>query len=109
MYFEIVVFTASGKEYADAVINSLVDIKPFISHRLYWNHVTLVHSDLGVAYVKDISKLGRPLDSVFIVDDQPQNFSSHPERGLHISEWRGDPSDRELERVGLEVLNRLIE
>ena len=41
-HFEIVVFTAAGKEYADAVIDSLADCKDSISHRLYWDHVTVV-------------------------------------------------------------------
>jgi len=43
-YFEIVVFTAAGKEYADAVIDSLTDCKDSISHRLYWDHVTVVNA-----------------------------------------------------------------
>ena len=40
--FEIVVFTAGGQEYADAVLDSLVDCYHCISHRLYWDHVTVM-------------------------------------------------------------------
>lgn len=32
---EIVVFTESPKEYADAVINSLKPLQQFVTHRLY--------------------------------------------------------------------------
>lgn len=39
--FEIVIFTASGREYADAVIDSMREIKHLISHRLYWDHITV--------------------------------------------------------------------
>ena len=40
IHFEIVIFTASTQEYADAVIDSL-PCKEFISHRLYWDHLTV--------------------------------------------------------------------
>jgi TFIIF-interacting CTD phosphatase-like protein len=39
--FEIVVFTAANKEYADTVLDSLSDCKFYISHRLYWDHVSV--------------------------------------------------------------------
>ena len=39
--FEIVVFTAANREYADTVIDSLSDCKFYISHRLYWDHVSI--------------------------------------------------------------------
>ena len=39
--FEIVVFTAANREYADTVLDSLSDCKFYISHRLYWDHVTI--------------------------------------------------------------------
>ena len=46
-HFEIVVFTAGGQEYADAVIDSLAECRNCISHRLYWDHVTIVNKDAG--------------------------------------------------------------
>jgi|TARA_B110000285_G_C14837991_1_gene474016 TFIIF-interacting CTD phosphatase-like protein len=38
--FEIVIFTAGNKEYADGIIDS-VGWKDFVSYRLYWEHVSL--------------------------------------------------------------------
>ena len=38
--FEIVIFTAGNKEYADGIIDS-VRWKDFVSYRLYWEHVSL--------------------------------------------------------------------
>lgn len=115
VHFEIIIFTASTQEYADAVIDSL-PCKEVISHRLYWDHLTVfgrqepsqkdgigpfsMTSDGGAdelndiseggpepkqsspfsiaepqepsasIYFKDISRLGRPLESIIIVDNE---------------------------------------
>ena len=47
VFDEIVVFTASAREYADAVIDSLSDVKHLINHRLYWEHVSKVQKATG--------------------------------------------------------------
>ena len=45
-HFEVIVFTAGGQEYADAVLDSLAECKDYISHRLYWDHVTMVKTGM---------------------------------------------------------------
>jgi CTD small phosphatase-like protein 2 len=89
--FEIIVFTAANREYADTVLNSLRDCKFYISHRLYWDHITVAEnvSEGGVSdsqeqmtYYKDLSKLGRDLSKTIIVDNLPENFSLQPENGI---------------------------
>ena len=42
LFDEIVIFTASNREYADAVIDSLKEVKHLIHHRLYWEHVSII-------------------------------------------------------------------
>ena len=68
-YFEIVVFTAGLKDYADWIINDM-DKQGFINHRLYRDHTK--HKN-GV-YVKDLSKLGRDLRKIIIIDNIEENF-----------------------------------
>lgn len=41
-WFEVVIFTAGGQEYADAILDSLDDCKQYIDHRLYWDHVSIM-------------------------------------------------------------------
>ena len=65
-YFELVVFTASTKEYADPIIN-FMDVEKLIHHRLYREHLTN-HNDL---MVKDLTKLGRDLKHLIIIDNVP--------------------------------------
>ena len=93
-YYEIVVFTAGLKDYADWILNDF-DRQGFISHRLYRDH-TKYRS--GV-YVKDLSKLGRDLARTLIIDNIEENFCAQPDNGIPIKGWYHDPSDRELEKM----------
>ena len=69
-YYEIVVFTAAVAEYAELVVKKLDPLCKRISHVLSRKHITIINSQIS----KDLSKLGRDLDSVIIVDDKPDNF-----------------------------------
>lgn len=65
-YFELVIFTASTKDYADPIIN-LMDVDKLIHHRLYREHLTNHHDIM----VKDLTKLGRDLNHLIIIDNVP--------------------------------------
>lgn len=69
--FEIVIFTAASKDYADWILDVLDGgEKKYISHRLYRHHTQY---DDGV-YVKDLNILGRDLKKVIIIDNIKDNF-----------------------------------
>lgn len=51
---------------------------------------------IGTAYIKDLSKLGRDLRKTVIVDNMPSNFQLQHENGIFIKTWLGDPGDRVL-------------
>lgn len=92
-YYELVVFTAGLKDYADWILNDL-DRSGYISHRLYRDHTKCKH---GV-YIKDLSKLGRDISKCIIVDNIEENFQAQPDNGIPIKGWYHDSSDRELEK-----------
>ena len=94
-YFELVVFTAGLKEYADWILNDL-DKARYISHRLYRDDTKQKN---GV-YVKDLSKLGRDMEKVIIIDNIEENFQNQPKNGIPIRGWYSDPLDNELEKYG---------
>lgn len=62
--FEIVVFTASQRLYADKVLD-LIDPKHRISHRLYREHCIVINKTY---YLKNLKILGRNLSQTIIVD-----------------------------------------
>jgi CTD small phosphatase-like protein 2 len=48
------------------------------------------HNDV---LVKDLSKIGRDLKSLIILDNVPQNFILQAENGIFIKSWLGDDKD----------------
>ena len=91
-YFEIIIFTAALKNYADIVIDS-IDPNNKVMGRLYRNHTNKV----GDINFKVLSKLGRDLKNVIIIDNNSCNFGLQPKNGLLIRDFEGDENDDELD------------
>ena len=90
-YFEIVLFTAAEEDYTDIVLKEL-NKNNYISHVLCRKYTELNNN----SYIKDLSKLGRDLSKVCIVDNNKDNFCLQPENGLFISSYYGEQNDNEL-------------
>jgi TFIIF-interacting CTD phosphatase-like protein len=69
------------------------DGQPCVSGRLYRQHAVTIrtkHDNQQIRYVKDLSKLGRPLDKVIIVDNLKENYSWQKANGINITTWHDD-------------------
>ena len=93
-FFEIIIFTAGTKDYADKILNQIDKNKVWIKYRLYREHLTFDNEELSI--FKDLSKLGRDLSKTIIIDNREENFVLQPNNGLLIKTWNGDFEDREL-------------
>ncbi|KAG2450504.1 hypothetical protein HYH02_005005 [Chlamydomonas schloesseri] len=101
--FEVVLFTAAGESWATCAMQRIDPDGRIFDTRLYRDH-TVSHDDWP--WVKDLSRLGRDLARVVIVDDNPLMFMYQPDNALHVAPY--DPQvtghrDDVLEQV-LDVL-----
>ena len=44
-------------------------------------------------YLKDLSRIGREIENMIIVDNMPQNFNLQKENGIFIKSFYGDDND----------------
>ena len=99
-YCEIVIFTASTQYYADIVIDGL-DCKDKIDYKLYRQHTDFIDG----THIKDLSKLGRNLSKIIIIDNLEDNYVLQPKNGLNIIDFEGDENDNELIYLMKDLLN----
>jgi len=90
-YYEVVIFTASLSLYANPLLDML-DQDKVIEHRLFRESCVL-H---GQAYVKDMSKLGRKMKDIMIVDNSPLSYAFQPTSAIPITSWFDDRKDTQL-------------
>ena len=102
--FEIVIFTAALKDYADSILDILDPNKILINYRLYRHHTSLS----GITFCKDLSKIGRDLSRTLIIDNLADNFKLQPNNGIPISTWIDDMKDTQLNDLS-KILKNLIE
>lgn len=91
--FEVMIFTASHKCYADVVLDYLDPDHAYIHHRLYRENCVMVE---GI-YLKDLRILAnRSLRDMVIIDNAVYSFGYQLDNGVPIISWYEDPYDREL-------------
>ena len=104
-YYEIIPFTSASRDYADIALDLIEknERKKYFEKRLYREHTT----QFGMKYVKELSKLGRDLSKVIIVDNLSQCFKLNTENGILISSFFGeDENDKaliELQKILIKI------
>jgi len=91
--YEIIIFTASQREYADKVID-IIDPQNLIKKRLYREHC--IRTPEGV-HIKDLRIIkNRELQNIIIVDNSLYCFGFQLANGIPILPYYGQDDDIEL-------------
>jgi hypothetical protein len=86
-YYELVSFTNESKEFSDKILKEIEkNNKNYFDYNLWKDHTTFHRNK----FVKDISKLGRDIRKIIIIDDDPTNFELNPDNGIQISPYLGE-------------------
>ena len=87
-YYEIIIFTAGLKEYAEIVLDLIENRfgKKIFDYRLYRENT--IPNDEGV-FIKDLSKIGRSIQKIIIVDNTKENYELQKDNGIEIKSYYG--------------------
>ena len=92
-YYELVLYTAATREYADYFLRRIDPKNLFGENILTREHVKFD----GDFAIKDLRLLGRDLRKTIIIDNLEENFSrTTPDNGIHCSDFEGCFDDAEL-------------
>ena len=104
--FDVGIFTASVKEYADAVISFLDPENKLNKYRLYKNNCINFNDSF---IVKDLRILkGVDLKNVILLDNSMYSFASQLKNGILINSFYYDKNDNELFNVLGYLINFIL-
>ena len=89
--FEIVIFTASIKNYASPLID-IIDRNNICKHRLFRDDCLMING----TFIKNLELLNKNLKDVIIIDNSSKSFLLHPQNGIKIKSFINDLNDKEL-------------
>jgi len=95
-YFEVVAFTASVKNYGEAILNYLDPENELFDHRFYRDSCVYYNS----TYVKDLRIFeGEKMEDLILVDNAVYSMSFQLDNGIPIIPFYDDKEDDQLEKL----------
>ena len=92
-HYELVLYTAATREYADYFLR-LIDHKGLFKSNILTREHCVFENEYAI---KDLRLLGRDLRKTLIIDNLKDNFDkTTPDNGIHITNFEGCFDDEEL-------------
>ena len=104
-YFEIIIFSLFTQKIADYIINFIEKKEKYFEYRLYVQHATIIENE----FIKEIKRIGRPIDKIIIVDNFSQNYKTNKKNAINIKSYFEknckDNTLIELEKILPKIIN----
>ena len=100
-YYEIILFTEGSESYSELLIKAIEENKKYFEYKLFRQHTVIIGND----FIKDLTRIGRPLNSIIIIDNYPQNFRLQEANGINIKSFFGDDDE---DNTLIDLMNILI-
>ena len=84
-YYESILFTEASEAYTELIMEAF-NKNEFFEYKLYRQHCIINGED----FIKDLQRIGRPLDKMIIVDNIAQNFRMQKNNGILIKPFYGE-------------------
>ena len=94
-FCELITFTSASKEYAKPIINEIELKTKYFDYCLFREHSIICGND----FVKDISRIGRDMKKIIIIDNMAENFRLNKKNGIKIYPFYGDENDNILNEL----------
>jgi len=101
-YYNMIIFTASDQQYADAVINLIDQNKDFFKFRLYRHNCfeVKIETQSKPIYVKDLRIIKNiPLENMLLIDNSVLCFAYQLDNGIPILPYYNNKDDKEMEKL----------
>ena len=100
--YELILFSLGTPEYVDSIVETIERKERFFQYRLYRQHGKIYGNEI----IKDLSKIGRDIKKIIIVDNMPQSFKLQKKNGICIKGFYGNLKDETLKDLS-EILEKV--
>lgn len=98
--YNMIIFTASDKSYADSVVNYIDPFGTYFKYRLYRSNCVKVITENGPVYIKDLRVIQNvPLANMVLIDNSVLSFAFHLDNGIPILPFYSNKEDNEMESL----------
>ena len=102
-FYELISFTTATKIYAEPILNAIESNKKYFSYKFYREHCIIKNKTL----IKDISRLGRDMSKILLIDNTSHNFYLCKNNGILIypfyNENNADSTLLELKKILIKI------
>ena len=92
-WYNLIIYTASVREYADPVIDLIDENGVLFKRRLFRTECTQTPS---AHYLKDLSLIDADISKICLLDNSAASFAFYPDNAIPIESWKDDFNDAAL-------------